>query len=224
MSLQVNNFSLSIKSSNRTLFKNFNVEIKKGQITALMGASGSGKSSLLNFILGTLPQEIFNIEGTLSLAGASIDTLPIEKRGMGILFQDPLLFPHMNVEENLAFGLAEHIKNHKKRETYITNGLAEIHLPPAIRTRLPHTLSGGEQARVSVLRTLLSFPKVILLDEPFSKLDRPLCQAFREFVYGSILSRDIPALIVTHDKADVLAIPKHARGKVITLSSSTTSS
>eukprot|EP01037_Dinobryon_pediforme_P001464 gene1464-1485_t len=173
-----------------------------------MGPSGSGKSSLLAFICGTLDRSL-KATGTVRLQGRDLGPLPPNRRRIGILFQDDLLFPHLSVGGNLGFGL----KPGPGREARIEAALAEAELP-GIAKRDPATLSGGQRARVSLMRCLLSEPRALLLDEPFSRLDAELRDRFRRFVFDHAATRAIPILLVTHDRADAAA----AGGPVIELS------
>ena len=168
-----------------------------------MGASGSGKSTLLSWLSGVL-DSAFNTEGEIFLANERVDKLPCEQRKMGLLFQDALLFPHMSVGENLLFGLPKEVHS---REQIAQKALKEAGLSEYYNAD-PDTLSGGEKARVSLLRTLLSEPRALLLDEPYSRLDQSLREQFRKFVLDHIHSRKLPTLIVTHDEDD---IPANAR-------------
>jgi putative thiamine transport system ATP-binding protein len=191
---------LSICLNNQPLFKSIDLCVKDGEIAAIMGPSGSGKSTLLSAISGTLPGN-FDVQGEIMLNEHSLKGIPIEQRGVGILFQDDLLFPHLNVFDNLAFGLPSGLSKKIKREQVLsaleTSGLA------GFAERDIATLSGGQRARISLLRTLLSNPKLILLDEPFSKLDVQLRNQFRQRVFEQIRTYNIPALLVTHDEQDV---------------------
>ena len=191
---------LTVCLHNKPLFEALNLTVNNGEIAAIMGPSGSGKSTLLSAISGTLAGN-FQINGEISLNGSSLKNVPIEKRGVGILFQDDLLFPHLNVFDNLAFGLPETLSKTEKRKqlraALTSSGLA------GFENRDVATLSGGQRARISLLRTLLSNPKLILLDEPFSKLDVQLRTQFRQRVFDQIKAYNIPALLVTHDEQDV---------------------
>lgn len=191
---------LTVCLHNKPLFDAINLTVNNGEIAAIMGPSGSGKSTLLSAISGTLPGN-FQINGEISLNGASLKNVPIEKRGVGILFQDDLLFPHLNVFDNLAFGLPTELSKSDKRMQLLA-ALASSGLE-GFETRDVATLSGGQRARISLLRTLLSNPKLILLDEPFSKLDAQLRAQFRQRVFDQIKAYNIPALLVTHDEQDV---------------------
>uniref|UniRef100_UPI002629FE0B ATP-binding cassette domain-containing protein n=1 Tax=Desulfoluna sp. TaxID=2045199 RepID=UPI002629FE0B len=138
--------------------------------------------------------------GTLTLGDRPLNGLPVEKRGIAILFQDDLLFPHMTVLENLLFALPQ--GHRKARHKEAENVLADLGLD-ALKHRYPAALSGGQKARISVMRALLSRPDAVLLDEPFSKLDKPLRKHFRTFVFEKIIGMGIPALLVTHDEDDI---------------------
>jgi putative thiamine transport system ATP-binding protein len=177
-----------------------NAEIAPGEVLTVMGPSGSGKSTLLAAIVGTLPQE-FCRWGRVVLDGRDVTTLPPEDRRIGILFQDPLLFPHMDVGDNLAFGLSP---DRRDRDAAIADALSDVGLE-GYQRRDPATLSGGQKARVALMRTLLAEPRALLLDEPFSGLDRGLRARVRDIVFSRIRSRRLPALLVTHDHEDAEA-------------------
>ncbi|MBU4518267.1 MAG: ATP-binding cassette domain-containing protein, partial [Gammaproteobacteria bacterium] len=128
--------------------------------------------------------------------------LPGEARGVGILFQDDLLFPHLSVGQNLAFALPAALKGAAARRARVEQTLREIGLD-GFHDRDPATLSGGQRARVSLMRALLAEPDALLLDEPFSRLDAELRAQFRSFVFEQIARQRIPTLLVTHDPDDV---------------------
>ncbi len=194
--------NISISVNDKSLFKNLSFEVKPGEVFAVMGASGSGKSSLLNYIVGSLPPAL-QASGQLFLDDLRIDHLKIEDRKVGILYQDDLLFPHMNVGENLLFAMKEP-QDRKSRINIVDTNLEKAGLA-GFFNRKPGTLSGGQRARVGALRTLLSNPKLILLDEPFSKLDKSLRSSFRDFVFTELKQQKIPCVIVTHDLDDIPA-------------------
>jgi putative thiamine transport system ATP-binding protein len=189
-----------------------NFDIAAGEVMTLMGASGVGKSTVLNWLIGAR-QPMFTITGEAWLDGKNIDQLPTEQRRVGILFQEDLLFPHFSVGDNLAYALPAHIKGRKARRAAVEEVLDSVQLG-AFHDRDPATLSGGQRARVSLLRTLLAEPQALLMDEPFSKLDAELRQQFRQFVYDRVTERKIPTLLVTHDAEDV-----PVGGRVLELSS-----
>ncbi len=201
----------TIARSNQTLIADLNLRVEPGEVLTLMGVSGSGKSTLLNWIIGAL-DPAFEARGELWIGGERRDGLPIEARRIGILFQDDLLFPHLSVGKNLAFALPAKLEGRGARRRLIEDTLADVGLAGFFE-RDPATLSGGQRARVSVLRALLAEPDVLLLDEPFAKLDAVLREQFRSFVFERIARLAIPALLVTHDPDDVAA-----GGRVIEIS------
>jgi putative thiamine transport system ATP-binding protein len=190
--------NVSVVLSGKPLIRNLSLVIGPREIVTLMGASGSGKSSLLSFIGGEA-MPAFETSGEILLNGAAINAVPPEQRGIARLFQDDFLFPHMTVGENLLFAIPK--MPQAKRGAMMRAALARAELE-GFENRAPLTLSGGQRARVALMRALLSKPRAILLDEPFSKLDEELRGTMRDYVFSHIMARDIPALLVTHDRAD----------------------
>jgi len=207
--LELRNVCLTLNKSQ--MFSKLNIKVSAGEVVTIMGPSGCGKSSLLAFICGTLP-DAFQASGDVFLNGNSLEGMAPETRQVGILFQDDMLFPHMSVGQNLFFGLTSQIKGKHERNKRINQALDESGLP-GIADRMPETLSGGQRSRVALMRTLLSEPKALLLDEPFSQLDSDLRDQFREFVFSHLQKYKIPTLLVTHDHIDAEA----AGGPVIKL-------
>ncbi|OEE85917.1 ABC transporter ATP-binding protein [Enterovibrio norvegicus FF-162] len=199
MSICLENLAIR-KASGETLFSSLNMCVKKGDILCLMGPSGCGKSTLLDAVAGHLSDE-FRYSGTITLDGVALDNMPAHKRDVGILFQDDLLFPHLSVWENLAFALPDAIKSAERKERAM-QALKNIALT-ALADSFPDQISGGQRARISLTRMLLAKPKVALLDEPFSKLDKDLRTQFRDWVVEQLKDANIPALMVTHDMADI---------------------
>ena len=199
--LELSDVSLTL--AGRPVIAGLSLQVAAGDLVTVMGPSGSGKSSLLAFICGTL-DPAFRGSGSLRLDGVEIGGLPPERRRVGILFQDDLLFPHLSVAENLAFGLPASVTGRKARAARIEQALAEADLV-GFAGRDPATLSGGQRARVALLRTLLAEPKALLLDEPFAKLDVALRDRFRRFVFDHARAQGLPTLLVTHDPADAEA-------------------
>ena len=187
------------------------LKIAAGEVVTVMGPSGSGKSTLLAYLGGFLAPE-FDASGTITLDGTDVTQVPAEQRHMGILFQDPLLFPHLSVGDNLAFGLTSSVKGRKARMDRVASALADINMA-GYENRDPATLSGGQKARVALARVLLSEPCALLLDEPFSKLDANMRAQMRELVFNKARERGLPTLLVTHDEADAIA----ANGPIIEL-------
>jgi putative thiamine transport system ATP-binding protein len=184
------------------------VRIAPGETLTLMGPSGIGKSTVLAAVTGTLAPS-FRLMGRVRLDGRDITDLPTEARRVGILFQDELLFPHLSVGGNLGFGLPARVPDRKAR---IEAALAEVGLA-GFSARDPATLSGGQKARVALMRMLLSEPKALLLDEPFSRLDTALRAQTRETVFALAQRRGLPTLLVTHDAEDARA----AGGRILAL-------
>tara|TARA_R110000744_G_scaffold134588_2_gene243710 strand:- start:82 stop:720 length:639 start_codon:yes stop_codon:yes gene_type:complete len=206
-SLQIKNCQLYRQNE---LLLSLNEQVNGGEILTIMGPSGSGKSSLLSWLTGTLPSS-FKANGEVWLNGQNIDNTPPHLRHIGVLYQDALLFSHLTVAGNIAFAMPK--GNKKQRLEKIEHALEKVGLKD-MGNRHPDNLSGGQQARVALLRMLLSEPKAILLDEPFSKLDTQLRVDTRELVFSQIRDHKLPAIMVTHDHSDADA----ANGKLITLS------
>jgi putative thiamine transport system ATP-binding protein len=188
-----------LQAGDTVLLRDLHLHIAPGTVHTLMGDSGSGKSSVLAAVCGTLAPAL-RWEGEIRLNGQRIDTLPTRARRVGILFQEDLLFAHMTVRENLLFAVP--VGPQAAREALVAQALADVEMGTFLQAD-PATLSGGQRARVSLARALLAQPQALLLDEPFSKLDASLRQRMRDLVFGLVLQRQIPALLVTHDAADV---------------------
>jgi len=184
-------------------------EIGPGEVLTVMGPSGSGKSTLLAYLAGFLAPE-FRAKGQVLLDGHDVSSLPAERRGLGLLFQDPLLFPHLSVSGNLRFGMP---RASAEKAARVEQALDNIGLA-GFGNRDPATLSGGQKARVALMRLLLSAPCAVLLDEPFSKLDTHLRHEMRRLVFDRLRQAGLPSLLVTHDAEDA----EDAGGRVIDLS------
>lgn len=191
----------SLAIGGRTLIDGLDLTVEAGSVVTVMGPSGSGKSTLLSWICGTL-DPAFRAEGRVQLGQEDITRLPPEARRVGILFQDDLLFPHLSVGGNLAFGLPAAVRGRAVRRARVEAALADADLA-GFADRDPATLSGGQRARVALMRTLLAEPRALLLDEPFNRLDADLRDRFRRFVFAH--ARALPTLLVTHDEADAQA-------------------
>jgi putative thiamine transport system ATP-binding protein len=183
--------------------------VAPGEVLTVMGPSGSGKSTLLAFIGGFLDRA-FTARGRIVSDGCDITALPAEDRHCGILFQDPLLFPHMTVCGNLLFAIPQAVRPRKQRLALAEEALDGVELA-GLGERDPSTLSGGQKARVALARVLLSRPRMLLLDEPFSRLDAALRQQMRELVFAKARQNGLPVVLVTHDIADTEA----ARGRIV---------
>ena len=201
--------AVTIATPERLLVRHLTAQVAGGEVLTVMGDSGCGKSTLLGWLCGDLPAG-FLASGGVRLNGRDVLALPTAQRRIGMLFQDDLLFPHMNVMENLLFAVPSGEPRGQRiaiAEQALRHAGLDGHGP-----RMPASLSGGQRARVSVLRALLAKPEALLLDEPFSRLDAALRQRFRAFVFERIREQGIPALLVTHDPQDV----PHA-GRVVEL-------
>lgn len=204
--LQLNNLNFSYNQSENIL-KNINFSIEKGQILAILGESGSGKSTLLRLISGFETAQ----EGALYIDNKKIfegfHKVPVEKRGIGFVFQDYALFPHLTVEQNIRFGinkLSKKEQNKRVEELLITIELLDY------KKKYPHELSGGQQQRVALARALAPKPKVVLFDEPFSNLDANLQSKIRTELKDILNKTKTTALFVSHNKEDALHIADKA--------------
>jgi len=195
----------------RLIIDELSFRIEPGEVLTLMGQSGSGKSSVLAWLTGTLDRRI-QAHGEVWQGERRLDTVPTERRHLGLMLQQDYLFPHMSVGDNLMFGLRSGDRAGRRRR--VEESLAGAGLA-GMTERDPATLSGGQRARVSLLRTLLSEPCALLLDEPFSRLDTALREQIRAFTWEA--ARELPVLLVTHDLADV---PRGAR--IVTIGESGT--
>jgi putative thiamine transport system ATP-binding protein len=180
----------------RRLFE-LDLTVPPGVVATVMGPSGSGKSTLLALVGGFLGPE-FTTAGSVSLDGADLTGVPAAARRLGLLFQDDLLFPHLSVGGNLAFGLPPEVTD---RRAAVALALAETGMA-GFENRDPASLSGGQRSRVALMRTLLAGPRALLLDEPFSRLDRELRGQIRRHVFDMARSRGLPVLLVSHDRED----------------------
>jgi putative thiamine transport system ATP-binding protein len=196
MSLQLNNISLVLNG--KPLIAPFSLDVADGEVVTLMGRSGSGKSSLLSYVAGDLAVP-FAGNGEIVLNGKALNDTPPQSRNIGRLFQDDLLFPHMTVGENLLFATPRGAR--AEREIMMQTALTRAELE-GFANRAPHTLSGGQRSRVSLMRSLLAKPQAMLLDEPFNKLDRELRSTIRDYTFTHLKARNVPTLLVTHDVSD----------------------
>lgn len=189
---------LALWLDGRRLFQPLDLAVVPGEILVLTGPSGCGKSSLLLALCGLLPAR-FRLAGDWWLDGTDLRPLPPESRHLGLLFQEALLLPHLTVGENLALALPRRRgEGGAARRARIAETLAEAQLE-GYADRDPATLSGGQRARVALLRTLLSGPRALLLDEPFAALDPALRTEIRGLVVAAARRAGLPCLLVSHD-------------------------
>ncbi len=209
MSLEL--VGLSVQRNGLALFAPLSLQVACGAVATVMGPSGVGKSTLLDAIGGHLAHG-FSCTGRVLVMGRDVTALPAEARRIGVMFQDALLFPHLSVGDNLAFGLPAAIKGRAVRRTAVEAALMQAGLE-GMYARDPATLSGGQRARAALMRALLAEPLALLLDEPFSKLDAGLRGEMRRFLFGHLRARGIATLMVTHDSEDAA----EAGGEVVVL-------
>jgi iron(III) transport system ATP-binding protein len=183
------------------VLRGVDLEVAPGSLTAVLGLSGSGKTTFLRVVAGFERAE----RGSVQLGGQMLDDgrryVPPERRGIGYVPQEGALFPHLNVRENVGFGLSRA----ERRGTRVTDLLEMVELAPLAK-RLPHELSGGEQQRVALARALARRPQALLLDEPFSSLDASLRAHVREEVHGLLLAQGATTVLVTHDQEEALSL------------------
>lgn len=199
MYVVIKNLSFKYKNAKDYQIKNFNLEIEKGEIVALLGPSGSGKSTILRLISGLeIPNGGEIIVNNNTLYNKDIFVEP-EKRGIGMVFQDYALFPHMTAEKNVLFGVGNVNKNERQR---ILDEVLELVDMKEYKKRYPHELSGGQQQRIAIARALAPKPSLLLLDEPFSNLDADLRKRIRNEIKEILKKSNTTSIFVTHDIED----------------------
>ena len=196
---------LSQNYGDRALLKDINLRVAAGEIVALLGPSGSGKSTLLGIVAGLQSP----LNGTVWFDGQNITQLPPEQRGFALMFQDFALFPHLKVLDNVAFGLIEQGQDKRAARARALQMLTLFGLAEHAQHKVWH-LSGGEQQRVALARALITQPRVLLLDEPFSALDADLRTSLRDEFRARIQAAGMPTLMVTHDESEARALAARA--------------
>ena len=200
--LELINISMEWTSSKgKPFIENLNLKVNNGKILTIFGLSGIGKSSLINVIAGVSENNLL-FTGEIILNNKKITNILPEKRKIGLLLQDGVLFPHLNVEQNLIFGIKKNLTN-KEKYLLINEHLINANME-GFENRYPNTLSGGQKARIACLRAILSEPAALLLDEPFLSIDPEQRNSFRLFVVNQIREKKIPCILVTHDESDKL--------------------
>lgn len=185
----------------RVLLCDVNLSVAPGETVAILGPSGSGKSTLLKIVAGLEPLD----GGSVHFNGQDITRMPPERRGFALMFQDFALFPHLNVQDNVAFGLVEQGVPRKQAREQAREMLMRFGMDAFALARVPQ-LSGGEQQRVALARALITRPRVLLLDEPFSALDAALRLQLRDEFRQRIATLGTATLLVTHDETEARAM------------------
>lgn len=187
------------------------LEVRSGELMALVGPSGCGKTSLLRLVAGLVRAD----HGEVHINGRLVDGgrgwVPAERRNVGVVFQDHALFPHLDVADNVAFGLVERDRRFGRRRGRSGNAprvreVLDLVAVGHLAERYPHELSGGERQRVALARALAPDPDVVLLDEPFSDLDRNLRDRVRAQTVEALRAAAVTAVLVTHDREEALAV------------------
>lgn len=206
MVAQVDPAYLSIRNLQKTYPKtqapavnDVNLDIKQGDLVALLGPSGCGKTTTLRMVAGLLEPS----SGEIFVNGKDVVSIPVHKRGMGMVFQSYALFPHMTVEENVAFGLQMKKESKAATTSRAVEALEKVQLGH-LRGRKPSELSGGQQQRVALARALVIQPTLLLLDEPLSNLDAKLREAMRKEIRSIQQETGTTTLFVTHDQDEAL--------------------
>lgn len=189
------------KGETRVLLRGLNLDVHPGETVAILGPSGSGKSTLLKIVAGLEPLDA----GQVKFNGQDITTLAPERRGFALMFQDFALFPHLHVQDNVAFGLVEQGQRKSAARERARAMLQRFGMAAFAHAKV-WQLSGGEQQRVALARALITQPQVLLLDEPFSALDAELRLQLRDEFRQRIASAGMAALLVTHDEAEARAM------------------
>jgi putative thiamine transport system ATP-binding protein len=200
---------VAIRAGGLPLLDGLSLAVAPGEIVTLMGPSGCGKSSLLRWLAGVVPPGVAGC-GRVRLGDRRIDALPPESRRLGLMLQEPLLFPHLSVLGNLLFAIPRRHRGRARRRAAAETALATVGLA-GLGPRDPATLSGGQRSRVALVRCLLAEPHALLLDEPFASLDRARRAEVRDVVFARVRAAGLPTLLVTHDPADATA----SAGRVI---------
>jgi len=201
--LQVKNLSFAYNRSDSPVIHRLTFAVEKGEIVGILGPSGSGKSTLLRLIAGleTPTEGRIRLDGQTLFDAATF--VPPERRGIGMVFQDYGLFPHLTVAQNIEFGL-HRLPRQEVRER--VEEMAELVHLAGYERRYPHELSGGQQQRVALARALAPQPAVLLMDEPFSNLDADLKAAIRTELREILSRAEMTCIFVSHDQQDVEAI------------------
>lgn len=203
MYVKVKDLSFQYKNAAQPTIKNFNLAVEEGEIVSILGNSGSGKSTMLRLIAGLEIPKNGSIKINNRIMADESHFVHPEKRGVGLVFQDYALFPHMTVAENIKFGLKK--MNKKQKDERLDEVLHLVGLTNYLK-RYPYELSGGQQQRVALARALAPNPSLIMFDEPFSNLDAELQLQIRDELRGIIKTTGLTSIFVTHDREDARSL------------------
>lgn len=203
MFFQMNNIHFRYRNAPKDVIQNISLSIQQGEIVGILGASGCGKSTLLRLIAGLEDPHSGSIQIHEQTLVDSENSLPPEKRGIGMVFQDYALFPHLTVADNIQFGL-HHMTKAKKKERLLH--MLELVDLVGYEKRYPYELSGGQQQRVALARALAPKPSILLMDEPFSNLDYELKEKIRKEVKEILQKEKMTSIFVSHDREDVQVV------------------
>lgn len=192
---------LMVRFGNRTVLDHLNLEVGEGAVVAVLGASGSGKSTMLRVIAGLLTPDA----GQVSINGRDVTRWPTHRRGVAMVFQDEQLFPHLDVAANIAFGLRQQGQSRSDMAARVQDMLTLVGLDGFERRRVTE-LSGGEAKRVALVRALAPRPRVLLLDEPLTGLDTELHDRLVVELAAVLRDQHITSVLVTHDRAEAAAV------------------
>jgi iron(III) transport system ATP-binding protein len=201
--LEVRSLTKSFRSTGTPAVKDASFDLAGGRLLALVGESGSGKTTLLRLLAGLEKPDSGEILLDGQVISSAHSVTPPERRGIGLVFQNHALFPHLTVEKNIAFGL-RHLKRAQRVD--VVGPLLDLVGLSSFQDRYPHELSGGERQRIALARALAPNPRLLLLDEPFSSLDARLRQSMRDETRAILRERGATAVFVTHDTGDALSI------------------
>jgi iron(III) transport system ATP-binding protein len=201
--VEIDNLTFSFSKKNPPVVNDFSFSVHEGEIVGILGSSGSGKSTLLRLIAGLEAPTGGRIKIANQLVVSEKSFVQPENRGVGMVFQDYALFPHMTVKDNIVFGLSRLAK--KERQARLKEMLELVKMED-FEKRYPHELSGGQQQRVALARALAPKPNVLLMDEPFSNLDADLKESIREELCTILKKANMTSIMVSHDRKDVEAI------------------
>lgn len=199
MIIKGENIYFKYKNNKEDIIKDFNMELDKGEVLAILGESGSGKSTMLRIIAGLEEAH----KGSMTIGDKIIFSEKLfvepENRGIGMVFQDYALFPHMTVKKNIQYGLKKMSKDEKEK---IAMEMLELVNLADHKDKYPYELSGGQQQRVAIARAIAPKPEILLLDEPFSNLDANLQEKIRDEIKEILKKAGITSIFVTHDRQD----------------------